>query len=40
LRNFMLQLGELPYLEHIDRIQIRSVQDYKEISFKILLAQE
>jgi hypothetical protein len=40
LRNFMLQLGELPYLEHIERIQIRSVQDYKEISFKILLAQE
>lgn len=40
LRNFMLQLGELPYLEHIERIQIRSVQDSKEISFKILLAQE
>jgi hypothetical protein len=40
LRNFMLQLGELPYLEHIDRIQIRSFQDSKEISFKILLAQE
>lgn len=40
LRNFMLQLGELPYLEYIERIQIRSVQDSKEISFKILLAQE
>ena len=40
LRNFMLQLGELPYLEHIERIQIRSVQDSKEISFKILLVQE
>jgi hypothetical protein len=40
LRNLMLQLGELPYLEHIERIQIRSVQDSKEISLKILLAQE
>jgi hypothetical protein len=40
LRNFMLQLGDLPYLEHIERIQIRSVQDSKEISFKIFLAQE
>ncbi len=40
LRNLMLQLGELPYLEHIERIQIRSVQDSKEISFKILLAQK
>jgi hypothetical protein len=40
LRNFMLQLGELPYLEHIERIQIRSVQDSKEISFKFFLAQE
>jgi hypothetical protein len=40
LRNFMLQLGELPYLEHIGRIQIRSVQDSKEISFKFFLAQE
>jgi hypothetical protein len=40
LRNFMLHLGELPYLEHIERIQIRSIQDTKEISFKILLAQE
>jgi len=40
LRNFMLQLGELPYLEHIERIQIRSVQDSKEISFKLSLAQE
>ena len=40
LRNFMLQLGKLPYLEYIERIQIRSVQDSKEISFKILLAQK
>ncbi len=40
LRNFMLHLGELPYLEHIERIQIRSVQDSKEISFKIFLARE
>ena len=40
LRNFMLQLGELPYLEHIERIQIRSVQDSKEISFNVFLAQE
>lgn len=40
LRNFMLQLGELPYLEQVERIQIRSTKDAKEVSFKIWLAQE
>jgi len=40
LRDFMLRLGELPYLEHTERIQIRSAQDSKEISLKIWMAQE
>ena len=40
LRNFMLSLGELPYLEHIERIQIHSIQEKKAIDLKIWIAQE
>jgi len=40
LRNFLLQLGELPYLEHIEKIRIRSIQGAKEIRLKIWMAQE
>lgn len=40
LRNLLLQLGELPYLEHIERIQIRSAQEKKIISLNVWLAQE
>ena len=40
LRNFMLDLAELPYLEHIERIQIRSIQEMKAADFKIWIARE
>jgi inhibitor of KinA sporulation pathway (predicted exonuclease) len=40
LRTFMLNLGDLPYLEQIERIQIQSTKDAKEVSFKVWLAQE
>ena len=40
LRNFLLNLGELPYLEHIERIQISSAPKTKTINLKIWLAQE
>lgn len=40
LRNFMISLGELPYLEHIERIQIHSSQEKKAIDLKIWIAQE
>jgi len=40
LRNFLLNLGELPYLEYIERIQIRSAQETKAINLRVWLAQE
>jgi Tfp pilus assembly protein PilO len=40
LRNFFLQLGELPYLEHIEKIRIRPVQNAKEIRLILWMAQE
>jgi len=40
LRNFMLDLGELPYLEHIERIQIRSIQEMKAADLKIWIVRE
>lgn len=40
LRSFMLQLGELPYLEHIEQIQVRSAHEIKTVHLKIWLAQE
>lgn len=40
LRNFMLDLGGLPYLEYIERIQIRSIQEMKAADLKILIARE
>ncbi len=39
-RKFLVALGEVPYLEHVERIQIRTVKNYKEISLKVWLAQE
>jgi hypothetical protein len=39
-RNFLVSLGEVPYLEHIERFQIRTVRNYKEIRLKVWLAQE
>ena len=40
LRNFLLELEKLPYLEHIERIQIRSSQGTREIHLKLWMAQE
>lgn len=39
-RNFLVSLGEVPYLEHIEWFQIRTVKNYKEIRLKIWMAQE
>lgn len=40
LRNFMLSIGELPYLEHIERIQIHPMQEEKAINLKIWIVRE
>jgi hypothetical protein len=39
-RNLLLQLGEIPYLEKIESIQIRTVEDLKEFRLKLWIAQE
>lgn len=42
LRNFLLRLNELPYLEHIEKIRIRIENESHELQFdlKIWMAQE
>jgi len=42
LRNFFLRTGELPYLDHIEQIQIRTVSesDDLELGLKVWLAKE
>jgi len=40
LRNFLVLLGEVSYLEHIEQIQIRAAQDSKEIRLKVWMARE
>jgi hypothetical protein len=40
LRNFLVLLGEVSYLEHIEQIQIRTTQDLKEIRLKLWMARE
>ena len=40
LRNFLVLLGEISYLEHIEQIQIRTAQDLKEIRLKLWMARE
>ena len=40
LRNFMLDLGELPYLEYIERIQIRPTREMKTADLKIWIIRE
>ncbi len=42
LRNFMLQLSEIPYIEQIERIQIRTIEESEDIEFhlKLWLARE
>jgi len=37
-RNFFLQLGELPYLKHIERFQIKTEVDVREINLRIWLS--
>lgn len=37
-RGFLAGLGEIPYLEHIEEIQIRRIPDSKEFRVKMLLA--
>ena len=39
-RNFLIQLGELPYLEHIEEIQIKAAKDHKEFRVRVWLALE
>ncbi len=39
-RKLMLQLGEIPYLEHIESIGIRTVKNEKEFRLKVWIAQE
>ena len=40
LRNFLVLLGEVSYLEHIEQIQIRTAQDLIEIRLKLWMARE
>lgn len=39
-RKFFVQLGELPYLEGIERVVIRSAEGKKEIRLRLWMAQE
>ncbi len=36
--NFLIQLNQIPYLEHIEQIRIRTVKDSKDIFMKIWIA--
>jgi nitrous oxide reductase len=42
LHNFLIRLGEIPYLEHIEQLQIRTDQTSEDlgISLKIWLARD
>ncbi|MEA3279217.1 MAG: hypothetical protein U9Q38_01265 [Thermodesulfobacteriota bacterium] len=40
LRNFMVKLGEVQYIEHIERIQIKTVDKSKEMRLKLWIARE
>jgi len=39
-RDFMIELGTIPSLEHIEEIQIRAIEASREIKLKIWLAQK
>ena len=39
-RNFLIQLGGLPYLEYIEKIQIQTEQNHKEFRVTVWLALE
>jgi hypothetical protein len=40
LRNVMLQLTEIPYLEHIETFQLETIDDLIKVNFKLWFAQE
>lgn len=40
LRPFFLKLAQIPYLEHIEQVAIRTVTNLKEANFMIWMAQE
>ncbi len=40
LRNVMLQLTEIPYLEHIETFQLDTLDDLIKVNFKLWFAQE
>jgi hypothetical protein len=40
LRDFLILMEALPYLEHIEQVQIRAAKESKAIRLKIWLAQE
>jgi len=40
LRNFLVKLGEIQYIEHIERVQIRTVDKSKEMRLKLWIARE
>jgi len=40
LRNVMLQLSEIPYLDHIETFQLETIDDLIKVTFKLWFAQE
>jgi len=40
LREFLLELGNLPYLEKIEQIKLQNIEDGKEVRLKIWLVKE
>lgn len=40
LRNFLVKLGEVQYIEHIERVQIRALDKSKEMRLKLWIARE
>jgi hypothetical protein len=39
IRKFLVEIGSIPSLEHIEEINIRSARTSKELNLKIWLAQ-
>ena len=37
-REFFIEIGKLPYLEHVEEIQIQPAEGVKEFSLKVWLA--
>jgi len=40
LRNFLVKLGEIQYIEHIERVQIRTLDKNKEMRLKLWITRE